>query len=95
MPHRIVHYFDAQKCHGLFILVPIRQIINFEDKTVGRRNIHARHRQKIYIKSEHTEKYTAIYASVHIHNAQTKETRRMSTVKLVYKGRWLHLLVNS
>ena len=50
----IVAYFDAQKRRGLFILGPIQQIINSEDKTVGRRNTHARHRQKTYPESDHS-----------------------------------------
>ena len=54
MPLCIVHYFDAQKGRDLFILVPIRQVKNFEDRTVGQGNMQAKHRQKMYPKSEHS-----------------------------------------
>ena len=39
-------------------------------------------------------KSIAIPASVHNHNAQTKRTQHKSIVKLLYKGRWQHLLIN-
>ena len=39
-------------------------------------------------------KSITISASVHNHNAQTKRTQHKSIVKLLYKGRWQHLLIN-